>query len=181
MLKEISVKKTELSLKDMVTAVAIGVGAFVGTVLVKKFFSRADPPIIISDGSLSVYSGNDWNSPSNHVHALRPKGPWLHPNAPVGTVEFVYDGTTVDLTPGAGEALDVTILYGASEPTSDTIHVATNPAHHNLRISADAGLFDGSFFSRELDEEGHILSVSAPGKGPYVPTTPGSELDIYFT
>jgi hypothetical protein len=70
MLKEISVKKTELSLKDMVTAVAIGVGAFVGTVLVKKFFSRADPPIIISDGSLSVYSGNDWNSPSNHVHAL---------------------------------------------------------------------------------------------------------------
>ena len=91
-----------------------------------------------------------------------------------------YDGTTVDLTPGDHEELDVTILYGKSESSSDTLHVTTNLAHHNLRISADAGTFDGSHFLRELNEPGHILSVSAPGKGPYVPTMAGSALEIYF-
>ena len=38
----------------------------------------------------------------------------------------------------------MTILYGKSESSSERLHVTTNLAHHNLRISADAGTFDGS-------------------------------------
>lgn len=173
-------KKTDLTLKDVVTAALVGAGAFAAAMLLKKKMSHSDPPIIISDGSLSAVSDNYWESPSHHVHALKPKGPVFNPGAPVGTVEFDYDGTSADLTPGSGEELDIRIHYGTSQAHYDVIHVTTNTAHRHLTILADSGTFDGFGFSRQLDEPGHILSVSAPGKGPYTPTTTGSELKIYF-
>jgi hypothetical protein len=181
MLKGTSQKKTEITVKDVATALLIGAGAFVAAMIYKKKLAGDDPPIIISDGSLYAKSDNLWESPSHGVHTLKPKGPLLNPGDPIGTVEFVYDGLPpVDLTPGPGLALDITILYGPDPSNFDTIHLTTNNAHRNLTITADNGTFDGLLFSRDLNEDGHILSVSAPGQGPYVPTTTGSELDIYF-
>jgi hypothetical protein len=181
MLKEASPKKTEITLKAVATASAIGAGAFVAALIAKKMFASSDPPIIISDGSLHVKSENLFESPSRNVHALKLKGPLLNPGDPIGTVQFVYDGLPpVDLTPGPGVALDVTIQYGKDQLNFDTIHIQTNPAHRHLTITAENGTFDGLMFTRDLDEDGHILSVSAPGHGPYIPATSGSELDVYF-
>lgn len=181
MLKNVPQKKIEITVKDVATALLIGTGAFVATMMFKKKLASSDPPIIISDGSLQAESDNLWESPSHHVHALKPKGPLLNPGSPIGTVEFKYDGLPpVDLSPAGGVALDVTILYGPDSSHFDTIHVTTNSAHRNLTITAANGTFDGLLFTRDLDEPGHILSVSAPGHGPYVPATTGSELHIYF-
>jgi hypothetical protein len=181
MFKIASQKKSEITVKDVATAALIGAGAFVAAMVFRKKLASSDPPIIIGDGSLYVKSDNLWESPSHHVHALKPKGPLLNPGDPIGTVEFVYDGLPpVDLTPGPSVALDITILYGHDPSNCDTIHVTTNPVHRNLTITAQNGTFDGPLFTRDLDEGGHILSVSAPGHGPYVPATAGAELDIYF-
>lgn len=181
MLTETKQKKTELTAKDVAKALLIGTGAFLATMMLKKKLASSDPPIIISDGSLYATSDNLWESPSHGVHSLRPKGPIFNPGCPIGTVEFVFDGhAPVDLSPAPGVALDITILYGPDPSHYDTIHVTTNTAHRNLTIAADNGTFDGLLFTRDLDEDGHILSVSAPGHGPYVPTSTGAELDIYF-
>ena len=75
MLKEISVKKTELTIKDVVTTVLVGMGACAATMLVKKFFSPRRSACPSSRTSyLSVKSDNLWEGASHRVPALQAEG-----------------------------------------------------------------------------------------------------------
>ena len=100
MLKEISVKKTDLTIKDVVTTVLVGMGACAATMLVKKFLSHSRSAYHHL-GRLFVVKSDNSGKRRAITYPLSSRRDRVQSECSGGNGAVRYDGTTVDLTPGS--------------------------------------------------------------------------------